>query len=106
LSANKLGYVLCWLAVLMKFLQARQSCVQRAWKKCLRHSEQDPGLRRIRCCTVIHRSEVVVLMRHTFFYLWHLSVGTDVYTRSKPTYMQHMFTDCAFFDLELDCCES
>ena len=29
-----------------------------------------------------------------------------VYTRSKPTYMQHMFAVCAFFYSELDYCES
>jgi len=35
-----------------------------------------------------------------------LSIGTNVYTRSKPTYTQHMCAVCAFFDLELDYCES
>jgi len=41
-----------------------------------------------------------------FFYLRHLNVGTDVFTRSKPTYTQDMSAVCAFFDLELDYCES
>jgi len=49
---------------------ARQSCIQRASKRCLRHSKQDPGLRRIRCCMVLHRNEVMVLMRRADFYLW------------------------------------
>jgi len=44
----------------------------------------------------------MVLLRRAFFYMWHLSVGTDDYARSKPTYTQHMFAVCAFFDLELD----
>jgi len=48
----------------------------------------------------------MVLMRRAFFYVWHLTVGTDVYTGSKPTYTQHMCAVCAFFDLELDYCES
>jgi len=98
--------LLCWLAVLMKSFSARQSCIQRASKKCLRHSEQDPGLRRIRCCTVLHHSEVMVLMCRAFFYLWHLNVATDAFTRSKHTYTQHMFAVCAFFDLELHYCAS
>jgi len=38
-------------------------------------------------------------------YLRHLSVGTDVYIGSRPTYMQHVFVR-AFVDLELDYCES
>jgi len=86
LPAIKLGYVLlCWLVVLPRSLYARQSCVYRASKKCLRHSKQGTCLCRIGCCTVLHRSEVMVLMRRAFFYLRHLSVGTDIYTRSKPT---------------------
>jgi len=48
---------------------------------------------------------MMVLMRREIFYLWHLNVGTDVQT-SKPTYTQHMFAVRAFFDLELDYCES
>ena len=80
----------------------RSACI----KKVLIHSEQDPGLHIIRCCTVLHCREVMVLMCCAFFYWWHLSVGTDVYTRSKPTYTQHMFAVCAFCDVELDYCES
>ena len=30
------------------------------------------------------------LLRIFFICSWHLSIGTDVYTWSKPTYMQHM----------------
>jgi len=31
------------------------ACVQRESKKCICHSEQDPGFSRIRCCTVVRR---------------------------------------------------
>jgi len=71
-----------------------------------RHSKQDPGVRRIGCCTILHRCEVMVLMRCTFFfYLLHLSVGTYFFTRSRPPETKHMFAVGAFFCLELDYCE-
>jgi len=56
-------------------------------------ASSDPGLCRIRCCTVLHRSEVMLLMHCVSFftYSWHLSVDPDVYTGIRTTYAQHMF---------------
>ena len=63
---------LCWLAVLPRSFQARQSCVHRASKKCICDSKQEPGLQRIRYCMVLHRSKVMVLMRCTLFFTYDI----------------------------------
>jgi len=48
----------------------------------------------------------MVLTRRAFFYLWQLNVGTDVYTKAVSPLIRNTFAVCAFFDLELDYCES
>jgi len=57
---------------------------------------------------VLHRSEVMVLMRHAFFYLRHLSVGTDMSAQGVSPLIRNtsLLSVCAFFDLELDYYES
>jgi len=86
--------LLWWLAV-SQGLSRLDSLVFNMHQKCLRHSEQDPGLHRINCCAVVHRSEVMIwCVVHCFLHTWHLNVGTDVnivYTGNRPTYTQHMF---------------
>jgi len=46
----------CFTKVSLGLTVLRSVCIKKV--PTVRHSEQDTGLHRIRCCTVIHRSEV------------------------------------------------
>ena len=54
--------------VLSKSLKGKDCCVQHASKSTYVTASSNPGLCRIRCCMVFHRSEVMVLIRRALFF--------------------------------------